>query len=401
MRATPYGDAVDVYIISNSTSGEFSDDQIIAIEDALVNWDNTTASGITWTVQVVSTAPTLSDPYVTVQFGSSCAGDACATTTPDPVTGQTDHSVVAISPSFTAPFDALMAHEIGHTYGFDDCTAIDCDPTVTIMYDNPITVTSHTLPVCCDKKRLYTMTSGDYGQYDPCAPVAIQGRAYLDVDDASWARNSVTATFDTRPDPGNSIVVGCINANYKGSDVTITDSSGNSYVSLVSGSIGFGYAPVALFSASQIQSDYPLSVTCTLPGTAQDIMNIFALEVSGLSTTLTAVDATGSAGWGGVGITSPLACASLTTTATNDLVVSLFNSFTSDSPASVSPTSGSFPTCSGGDGSVCAALDGSIYEVSALAIFLASSTGTQTPGFNAPTGDEAACSAVTIKALGQ
>jgi hypothetical protein len=248
------------------------------------------------------------------------------------------------------------------------------------------------------------MSSNTYGS-SSCSPTFKQGTAYLDVD---WDHTIVSATFPHNPEPGNTIIVGCLDVDVGGTPGTVTDNQGtgvNTYNEVVSQAGNYGYAPVAIFVADQVQSSAPygsssgtFAVSCSVGG-SQDAINLFAVEYSDLDPTNGTADATASTNAGAAQPATDCSTA-LTTTADGDLVVGVYNNFTGHNPAGITTSSGyTIPACSGGDGGVCAAQNGSIYEVSAMATGVASTAGSNTIGFTGP-NSQWSCAAAALKTVG-
>ncbi|HSE48332.1 MAG TPA: hypothetical protein VLA96_03905 [Terriglobales bacterium] len=61
-----------------------------------------------------------------------------------------------------AGFTALMAHEAGHIWGFNDCSG--CSNTTM---NTPVTSTSPTSPTSCDQQAAYNFSNGAYGTPPP------------------------------------------------------------------------------------------------------------------------------------------------------------------------------------------------------------------------------------------
>jgi hypothetical protein len=405
-----YGAAVTLYIISNSTSGVFStgtNSEVDAIESAFQRWTDSLNAGLIITPSIVDTAPTSpTSPYVTVQFGDTsvlCSGrDACTHTIWDATSAYVLNATMIVKASYTTPKYELFAHEFGHTFAIDDCLAGDCNNNVTLM-SGPLTANTRISPSCCDKKLMYSMSSNTYGS-SSCGPAFKQGTAYLDL---TWDHTTVSATFPHNPEPGNTIIVGCLDIDVGGTPGTVTDNQGtgvNTYNKIVSEAGHTNYAPVAIFVADHVQSNAPygsssgtFAVSCSVGGSA-DAINLFAVEYSDLAPTNGVADATTSTN--SAGNLSSACSTTLTTNAANDLVVGLYNNFTGNNPAGVTTSSGhTFPACTGGDGGVCAAQNGSVYEVSAMATGVASTAGSNTIGFTGPSS-QWSCAAAALKPIG-
>ncbi len=403
------GASIPVYIVSNSTTGTFSSDAINAIETAFANWNADLSSELSLSYNVVSSMPSSpSTPYVQIQYGdtSACGAgqSACTITHWNTANGYITYSTMTVSTDLiTYQTYQTFAHEVGHTYGVADCTASDCSESVTVM-EHDFDDRGRMGPTCCDKKLMYNMT-GDYGSPSSCTARNLQGTAFLDsiYGVNGWSHNFVSATFQQSPRSGSTVVVGCMNINYKGSVPSVTDNQSvgvnndtNTYTSVAYTS---DRGPVALFIAdSVVASQGTFTVTCSLPGSSIDAINVFALEYtdlapSGVDNTCTT---TGNS-------SNPLSC-SVTTTATNDLIATLYNNWTSDDPAGIAPTSSlSIPPCYNGEDGNCAAQNGDIYEVGAMATSVASSSGTYNPGFYGPSDDPNArvsCASASLKVIG-
>jgi hypothetical protein len=398
---------VTVYIISNSTSGIFStgtNSEVDAIESAFQRWNAALSSGLTLSFQIVDAMPASpASPYVTVQFGDPGVLGADAYTSANwSSSGYITSSSMTIRPSYGAPIYQLIGHEAGHTYAIDECNSADCDTNVTAMNGSTILTNSRISPSCCDKKLMYSMSAGAYGLSGACSPTFVQGTAYLDT---TWDHTTVSATFQHNPEPGNTIIVGCMNINdsgtYSASDNQSSGSNTNTYNKIVSES---GQAPVAIYVADHVISTPPFGATagtftasCTKTSNS-DAINLFAMEFSGLAKTGGVPDATASANYL---LAYPAGCStSLTTTAAQDLIVGLYNNYTVNNPAGVASTSGySIPSCSGGEGGNCAAQNGSLYEVGAIATGIATSSGSTTIGFSGPV-TVWSCAAAALKTIG-
>jgi hypothetical protein len=109
-----------------------------AIEQAYTNWNGREGSGLTLTFEpfnVVIQSPT--EPYSEWQVyddqSEGCMDFMACTYDDWCPNGYTLATKTNVKPGYTGTGDQLFAHEVGHTYGFDECTAQDCYPGVTIM----------------------------------------------------------------------------------------------------------------------------------------------------------------------------------------------------------------------------------------------------------------------------
>jgi hypothetical protein len=229
-------------------------------------------------------------------------------------------------------------------------------------------------PRCCDGKLLYTM-SGNYGQSGQCSPILVQGTATIGQGGSS----SVSTTFQQDPQSGDSIVLGCL--GNQATSFTALDNEQiqgycnrgqcNTYNSVVSTDVTVHnsqfsgtLAQTYLFAAAQVVSNQapPPSFTVSCSNTSVGTMDAFALEYADLSSgdSLDGAPKSNSTPSG----VSPLSCGSLTTSANNDLIASLYSyneiAIPSDSvratpadPNQIAPTLGTVPQCAGGQGGYC------------------------------------------------
>jgi hypothetical protein len=293
--------------------------------------------------------------------------------------GYEHDTLTNVVPTYSGQGDQLFPHEVGHTYGIDDCTLSGCLDAVTIMEpdqaDEPYAPMS---PHCCDSKVMYRM-SGSYGQSGQyCSPILVQGTAMLSLQRGL----SASATFQQSPQSGDTIVVGCLGSYDDGDTFSVKDNqqvSGltNTYSNppIVSTYVSLGppfgepVANAALLEATQVVSSQSqqFTVTCSTVE-AYSYTDVFALEYADLASGQN-IDAKGK-NMDSNGV-SPLPCGNLSTTAINDLIVSLYN-YNSllvpmDSPASpalhprgpspdsgaIAPTLGTVPACTGGSDGYC------------------------------------------------
>jgi hypothetical protein len=215
------------------------------------------------------------------------------------------------------------------------------------------------------------------GAYCQSPPAFVQGAAFLDT---SFSARSVSVTFPVQPAPGHAVIVGCMGdgGSSQLSPDGVTDNQSNTYTQVVfQNYIGSGQ-PTALYIATNIASAGTFIVSCA--GLDQvDALNLFALEYSGLANT-DVVDAV-STGVPQSG-TYPRLCENVTTTDRNDLIVALFNNDSGDSSAGIAATSDySLLSCAGGAGGMCAAQDGSKYQLGAMIGRVADEPDTYGPGF--------------------
>lgn len=184
------GASVTLYIQSPTTGG-FTSGQITDIETAFSNWNSVSGSQLTITNSVVTSAAaclstgTCSSPpypatYILVQFGNTTpcnfngyTAAACTAYNYNTGTGYSTYSVVNVNTSAGSnPIRPVMAHEIGHTYLFDDCLVdydyptYKCTASLTLMDPTQITNNSPTSPLCCDLDLLAFITPEyPYGAY--------------------------------------------------------------------------------------------------------------------------------------------------------------------------------------------------------------------------------------------
>lgn len=146
-----------------------------------------------------------------------------------------------VRPGYGGTGDQLFAHEVGHTFGIDDCTGSDCPSSVTIM--NPNSADNSNAPMsphCCDSRLMYQISVGSYGQPGRyCSPFTVQGTsqypgtAYLTPYPGS--QTYANATFPKNPQSGDTIVAGCLEIHYGNALPTVTDNQGNSYTEIIGG----------------------------------------------------------------------------------------------------------------------------------------------------------------------
>jgi hypothetical protein len=105
-----------------------------------------------------------------VVFGTpSCGTNACTDLDYSTSTGKTNDATIVVASSGydSGEFLPLIAHEVGHTYGADDCSSYagGCTISTTIMFNGGLNDNYPTSPLCCDQMLLYDMTSAWYGIY--------------------------------------------------------------------------------------------------------------------------------------------------------------------------------------------------------------------------------------------
>ena len=376
---------VTVYYVS-----AFSAAQQMAIQNAYNNWNTREGSQLQLTFQKVNVSPpqNASLPYSywriynntspgCVDHPTCTVENWCLSNPPDPI-GTEEFSRTDVKPSYTRIGDQLFAHEVGHTYGIDDCTASDCSSAVTIMeQDLADEATSPMSPHCCDSKLMYQLSGQQYGA-NSCTPILVQGTAAL----GQFTADSLNATFQQSPESGDSIVVGCLGSGsgpFTAKDNQSVDGITNTYTGNGSNPIASTYvqppgywqavALATLRLANQVVASQSESFTVTCSGNGSSPMDVFLLEYADLGSGANLDGAPGTnTDPNGV---SPLSCGSLTTTADNDLVTSLYNfnklfipthDATSHSPQSgeapadsdgIKPTLGTVPPCPGGQGENC------------------------------------------------
>ena len=219
---------VDVYFV-NSPDGQWNGEEGDFI-GMFNNWKGGTGSGVTPFSHGVSDKPggfpPTSCPQATsvyiVEYGNpadlspDCPAEAAACTKPYDCGGTVvgaytilDHDRVGDQ----GYRQQVMAHEIGHSYGLDDCTG--CADTIMnnrIPEENPLS------PDCCDQMAVYNATSGAYGtqfcgwdedcNWEWClenSNCPDQGRGPVKMG-AAWKRNvPIAATTLRHP-------VGCLTA---------------------------------------------------------------------------------------------------------------------------------------------------------------------------------------------
>lgn len=185
----PRGTAVQVYIPTNppNTNG-FSQAQINALSTAFNNWQNASGannSGVTFTFVntmppagtyqwLVGHEPPVQNPRARAETQTSLTDAA----------GNAQQAVTLIDPHVTST-DALldlMAHEIGHPMGLDDC--LTCSPSDSVMgagikqrsdYWNG-TSGRPTSPTACDTQRL------QQGNYPYCSPPVNTNNCIWDIN---------------------------------------------------------------------------------------------------------------------------------------------------------------------------------------------------------------------------
>jgi hypothetical protein len=293
------GASLTVYIVSNSTTGTFSTNEVSAIEMAFSDWNSGLASGLTVSYNTVSTMPgSPTSPYVEVTFGGSnpCSGyDACTSITWDASTGYTQSGTITVKTGYGSPMYAMFAHEVGHAYGIADCTASDChsgsdidSSNITIMFRTAFDNRSFIFPTYCDQKLMYGMSGGAYGTSASAATATpLQGTVQMDVWETTTPHNASSATFQRNPSPGNSIVVGCDTVNY--GPTSVTDNLGNTYTQVIEAddsADSYG-TYTTLYVASHVASSPPFTpssgtftITCSDPSGEpyNDKFDIFAVE---------------------------------------------------------------------------------------------------------------------------
>jgi len=314
-----------------------------------------------------------------------------------------------VVPGYGGTGDQLFAHEVGHTFGIDECIAGDCGGNVTIMNpaeaDQPFAPMS---PHCCDSRLMYQISGGSYGQPSRyCSPFTVQGTsqnpgtAFLTPYPGS--QTSVQATFPKKPQSGDTIIAGCLEINYGSALPTVTDNQGghNGYQPIVGAYVyylGHGnIVPVAFYAATQNYSDQSKQFTLTCTSDHPDTINLFALEFADLGDATHIFDSN-AVHQGGIG--PPYNCGTLTTTAVDDLIMSIDNDATPYSPAGLSPTLGTIPFCGGGEGGQCVAQNSQAYEAGGISTYTATSAGQYTPAWNYSHGIPMDCASMALKVIG-
>jgi len=402
-RGWQRGAQVTVYI-----SNAFSPNQVQAIVAAYQNWSNRLGSNVTINPVIVNTMPPDPvPPYSEWQlaYDGDCPGKQACTHAGWCPYGYTQATVTNVQPGFFDPGYQLFAHEVGHTYGIEDCDS--CLSAVTVM--EPIwSEQSAMTPRCCDAKAMWRISNYEYGQpalY--CSPRLVQGTgpspgtAYLSPYPGN--QSSVMATFPQNPQSGDTIVAGCLQIHYASAPPTIIDNQGNSYTQVISWYDPFLNAvPVALYAATDIASPQnPIpSFTLTCSSDHTDTINLFALEFADLGDAQHLIDYAVAEAWGGIGGSSPFPCGTLSTSSVNDLVTSIYNNASPDNPVGISPTLGAIPTCYGGQGGECVAQNGSAYEAGGMSNDTASSIGQYSPAWNYGHTSAMSCAAMSLKVIG-
>ncbi len=364
------GASVTVYVIGN-----FAEPQVSAIENAYNNWNGRLGAGLTFTFLLVPIAP--ESPRLPASEWSFANDPACPNNlacTHDGwcPKGYQQLTITHVVTTYTGTGDQLFAHEVGHTFGIDDCAEGDCLSAVTIM--NPYEANQPRSPMsphCCDDKLMWQISGGSYGQSaDYCSATFVQGTAKLSPSSG----NVATATFQQYPQSGDSIVVGCLGSGDTTS-FAVMDNQQNAYNPAPGAST---YVPLPppwsspaadsfLLSAPQVASSQSQSFEVTCTGTSDStLIDVFALEYADLGTG-NRLDGAGQSN-SSVDGELLLSCGNLSTGSVNDLIASLYNYNTiyvpSDSPVSadpqvavndLAPTLGTVPPCPGGQGGYCIA----------------------------------------------
>ena len=263
-------------------------------------------------------------------------------------------------------------------------------------------------PRCCDSKLMWQMSRGSYGLYGgwgaKCVPSFIQGVGYLSAY-PNWNSPSAMATFRQHPQSGDTIITGCAEA-YQDQDppFATSDNQTNSYAHLFAVWAAEGNAPVQLNIATDVASSQssPFTVTCSnAGGYPTNPINVFLLEFSDLSgQNQSIVDAlTWNAQLTG---SSPFSCGSFSTTAINDLIISIYSNFDEpgNNPAGIAPTPGSIPACLGTPNNTCAAQDDSLYLINGISTYTAYATGQYTPIWTGPSPTVMSCASLALKVIG-
>lgn len=128
-----------------------------------------------------------------------------------------------------------------------------------------------------------------------------------------------------------------------------------------------------------------------------DTINLFALEFADLGDSTHIVDNV--AIHEGL-LDNPYNCGDLTTTAVDDLIMSIYNNATPYSPAGLSPTLGTIPPCNGGEGGQCVAQNSSLYEAGGISTYTATSAGQYTPAWNYGHLGPMSCASMALKVIG-
>ena len=125
-----------VTVVFNSNDFPENSPQRAAIEAAFINWqDANTNSRVTFTFTTGTSNPeTLNSYYIHRQTAANGAATSISNTgTPSTPGNITQRATTAIDPRVTAAsaLTSFMAHEIGHTFGLNDC--FTCATASTIM----------------------------------------------------------------------------------------------------------------------------------------------------------------------------------------------------------------------------------------------------------------------------
>ena len=269
------GKRITVYI-----SESFAFTQRNAIENAYYNWNTREGATIDFIPQLFPGLLPNNRRYPSSVWrlyrdrSQNCSGFLACTYPNWCANGFEHNTLTNILPTYQGTGDQLFAHEVGHTFGIDDCTAGDCLANVTIM--NPYEADQWFAPMsphCCDSRLMYQISGGSYGQSGQyCSALPVQGTsdspgtAFLTPYPGS--QTYVNATFPKNPQSGDTIIAGCLEINKGSALPTVTDNQGskNSYQSIVGDyNHNFNSLPVALYAASQISSPQSgqFTLTCT------------------------------------------------------------------------------------------------------------------------------------------
>ncbi len=407
------GASVTVYRIYNS-NGTFSPAQKAAIEAAYGNWNSRLNANLTFSFQDVPALPQNPQyPYSQWDFASDpdCPlNDACTHTgwcaagsTPN---GFTTVTVTNVMPSYSEPGYQLFAHEVGHTFGIEDCPTEDCSNVTTIMQQSEADAPNAPMsPHCCDSKLMYTMNGGAYGRPPgSCSPLLVQGgttdwpgTAFLTPYPGS--QTYASATFPNPPQSGDTIIAGCLEINYDGVTPIVSDNQGNgNYQFIVGGyDVLLNAVPVVLYVATQELSSQSGQFTVTCANNDPDTIDLFALEFADLGDSSDILD---SANIHQGILDNPYNCGPLNTSAVNDLIMSIYNNASPDNPVGISPTLGTIPYCTGGQGGQCVDQNGQAYEAGGISTYTAMSSGQYTPAWNWGDYSAMSCASMALKVIG-
>lgn len=402
-----YESSITVYI-----SDIFTPAQQKAIANAYYNWNIREKAGLVITPQVFNTViigrefpssvwQIVNDPDPNCENRSACTHDNWC-----PTNGYEFNTSTNVHPTYSGTGDQLFPHEVGHTYGFDDCTGGDCEVSVTIMNPNEADMPFAPMsPRCCDSKVMYTISGGDYGQSGQyCSPGFVQGVYFL----TDYDTTSVSATFPQPPQSGDTIVAGCEeyenNVPPMMSDNQSVGGLMNNYNPPIVSTVDpyLDAVPVALYVSPDIVSSQTTSFTITCSESYRTVMSLFALEYYDLGSTGNIVDSTGSNESGTSGGADPYPCTTtgLSTSVVNDLIMTIYNNDTDSTNAGIGPVAPwAIPTCSGnGYGNSCVAQNGQVTVVGGVSTYIAP-MGQYTPAWYGPMVLES-CATAALKPIG-